>query len=371
MTKSSKNRIANLDLFRAIAILFVIIFHVVQMFSGQSINQNWYAWGKYGVEFFFMLSGFLIGGLFYKQTKSVNLFRFWLLRFLRTYPPYFVALLVSFLTVLFARKVHFDPGYLIFIQNFYPKIPYFLISWSLCIEEHFYLLFPLLILVSEKLIKSAKGKLIFWIVLSITPTFCRYLLGSPENANFGYFQTASFFRFDGIAMGCLLAFAIYRMKYVFSFSIRSRLIILIFFICTILLNVLFKNHFLTYCFGYLILNISLLLLITTFYFSGTFRIASFFLVRPIASMAYSLYLTHAVVINAMSLISLKFHLSLFSSYFFTVVFIFITGFGFYSLIENPSIRFRDYYFKQYHDPIFSRFGKYLNFGKPPGIRETI
>src|SRR4051812_41157289 len=106
-----EKRLANLDLFRGLAIIFVIYYHVTQMvFSGSGINTKIYSWGKFGVEFFFVLSGFLVGGLFYKQNKPTNLFKFWFLRIFRTYPPYLFALAVSFAAVFAARSEHFDYG---------------------------------------------------------------------------------------------------------------------------------------------------------------------------------------------------------------------------------------------------------------------
>ena len=337
-------RIVNLDLFRAIAILFVVFFHTTQMFAGDKVNADYYLWGKFGVEFFFVLSGFLVGGLFYKQTVKVNLLRFWFLRFFRTYPPYFIALLLSYLAVLFTRNEKFNLGYLIFIQNFYSNIPYFKVSWSLCIEEHFYLLFPVVILISEKIIKVPVFQLIFWIILCLLPAFLRWKFGSIRPEFFGYYETASFFRFEGIAMGCLLAFIIYRLKLKIEMSFFLKLIVTAFFLIMLFVNVYFKNFTATYCFGYLLLNISILLLLAVFYFSKGFKIAGNSVVATVASMAYSLYLTHALTINLMGIVANKIRLSTVLMYPITLVAIFIVGFIFYKLVEQPTINIRNLYF---------------------------
>ena len=337
-------RVVNLDLFRAIAIIFVILFHTTQMYANDQFSADYYLWGKFGVEFFFVLSGFLVGGLFYKQVIKVNLIRFWLLRFFRTYPPYIIALLLSYLAVFQSRNEHFDIGYLVFIQNFYTSIPYFKISWSLCIEEHFYIAFPFLIIISEKVLKERIFQLYFWIFLCILPTIIRWRFGSSSPSEFGYYETASYFRFEGIAMGCLFSFLVYRLKFKLHFSFFLKLGTVIFFLSMLFINVVFKNLFFAYTLGYLFFNCSLLLLLSLFYFSNSFNVAAFPIVFTTASMAYSLYLTHALTINFMAMIAAKFRISFLIMYPFTLSAIFIVGYAFYKLVEQPTIRYRNLYF---------------------------
>ncbi len=103
-------------------------------------------YGQHGVDLFFVLSGWLIGGLYWREMKAfsgVGVLRFWVRRWMRTLPPYFAALLLSWLAVSAARAEPFDWRYLVFLQNYYERIPFFLVSWSLCIEEHFYLAAPI------------------------------------------------------------------------------------------------------------------------------------------------------------------------------------------------------------------------------------
>jgi peptidoglycan/LPS O-acetylase OafA/YrhL len=132
-----------LDQLRSCAVLLVVAHHVVQMSPNPLPRINAIAlYGRYGVDLFFILSGWLIGGLYWQELKTfghVDTLRFWLRRWMRTLPPYFVALVFSWLAIYLAREEYFDSGYLVFIQNYYGRIPFFLVSWSLCIEEHFYL----------------------------------------------------------------------------------------------------------------------------------------------------------------------------------------------------------------------------------------
>src|SRR5437867_2985585 len=123
------NRDCQLDLLRAVAILMVVAYHLIQTSPVRPppTVRFWRA-GEYGVDLFFVLSGWLIGGLYWKERArfgNVNLLRFWARRWLRTIPPYLAALAVAWLAVFFERRQPFDWGYLLFIQNYYPQMPYF------------------------------------------------------------------------------------------------------------------------------------------------------------------------------------------------------------------------------------------------------
>src|SRR5881396_1604125 len=100
---SVATRDANLDLLRATAILMVVTYHVIQMSPvPQQGLMRLAVFGQYGVDLFFVLSGWLIGRLYWKEHArfgDVGLLRFWSRRWLRTIPPYLVALAVSWLAV--------------------------------------------------------------------------------------------------------------------------------------------------------------------------------------------------------------------------------------------------------------------------------
>ena len=135
-------RDANLDLLRATAIVLVLVYHVVGMWPvEQPVVQRIAVLGKHGVDLFFVLSGFLIGGLYFRELRQwgrVDGLTFWLRRAIRTMPPYFVALAAVYAAVWAARREPFDTAYLWFGQNYRPQLPFFQASWSLCVEEHAY-----------------------------------------------------------------------------------------------------------------------------------------------------------------------------------------------------------------------------------------
>jgi peptidoglycan/LPS O-acetylase OafA/YrhL len=336
-----KKRIVNLDAFRCFAILFVIYFHVGTRFFLNVHYEKLLMVGRFGVEMFFVLSGFLIANLYYKKEDQTNLLTFWLQRFLRTYPPYIVALIISFLAVSVVKHQSFNIGYLFFFQNFYAKIPFFLLSWSLCVEEHFYLVFPLIMLVSSRLQKNKTVSLLIWIVLCLAPSVLRYFLGDYRNEAFGYDLTASIFRFDGIALGCLLSFIINK----YDISIRSNKLVSLFLLVSfVLLSIWLSGNpsQLKYSFGYFVLILSTGALLLSLYLSNDMQLGKNRLVKQTALMAYSLYLTHALVLNACDSIFSRFKLNeAYIEMLISLVLIFIVGIVFYYVIEKKSIDLRN------------------------------
>lgn len=138
-----------LDLLRAIAILWVMPFHsYIAGYMGGGVLR-WSGW--MGVDLFFALSGFLIGSQVFNALISrggVDFVDFYLRRGFRTLPAYFVVLGI-YVAWPSTRE---EPGmmplwqFLIYTLNLFidPSRGAFSHAWSLCVEEQFYLLFPLL-----------------------------------------------------------------------------------------------------------------------------------------------------------------------------------------------------------------------------------
>lgn len=148
-------RIFGLDLLRAIAILAVVYEHGIPILQ-DSLNLEILEYFILdGVSIFFVLSGFLIGGIIKKTFQSdhlgpKDLLIFWWNRWMRTLPPY---VFILTLLVLIERQALSEVYvYYLFIQSWASPHPnFFPEAWSLAVEEWFYLIVPTLVIVLRKL----------------------------------------------------------------------------------------------------------------------------------------------------------------------------------------------------------------------------
>jgi peptidoglycan/LPS O-acetylase OafA/YrhL len=153
---SNRSRIPQLDVLRGIAILLVLGHHTSAEWQQCGILGflayffRWLGWS--GVDLFFVLSGFLIGGLLFgeiSKTGRLHVSRFIVRRAFKIWPAYFV--FVAFSLVKLAHhgqspKAAIDelwPNFL-HIQNYVTTVIGH--TWSLAVEEHFYLLLPLFLM---------------------------------------------------------------------------------------------------------------------------------------------------------------------------------------------------------------------------------
>ena len=161
-----KQRIFGLDLLRAFAIFSIMVAHGTSLLPTdlRFINQ---VLGWNGVALFFVLSGYLIGSIIIKanENQDFKLKEFYIRRWFRTFPNYFLILTVL---IFFASKEIVKIGpYLTFIQNFNWIHPnFFPEAWSLCVEEWFYLLFPIVLLSIKISLKISPKKALLITIIS-------------------------------------------------------------------------------------------------------------------------------------------------------------------------------------------------------------
>lgn len=163
------DRFAQVDGLRAIAILWTFAFHVVLLFAEfmspaetealfDRANLQWMLHGHFGVDIFFIISGFLIGDLLIaevERTHSMRFLRFYVRRTIRLAPLYYLIIAIVFVFGLVSGdpKLQISQAWanLIYVNNFIPDLEQFMPwTWSLAVEEQFYLLCPLLILLLYK-----------------------------------------------------------------------------------------------------------------------------------------------------------------------------------------------------------------------------
>lgn len=221
------NRIYGLDILRALAIFFVVLSHASTFLTRPLQNISWHF--QYdGVSIFFVLSGYLIGGILIKiiENKGAtfkNLFNFWLRRWLRTLPNYFLVLsILSILYLCFTDYYSFQEikYYFIFSQNIYTPHPsFFPEAWSLSIEEWFYILIPALIFSIIRLFKISiqKALPIVAVLVIIIITWVRWYkfnqieVFNPTTLD-THFRTQVVSRLDSIMYGILGIYVAYFYK---------------------------------------------------------------------------------------------------------------------------------------------------------------
>jgi len=217
--KTHEKRIFGLDVLRSFAILLVVYGHGVYVLP-KSYKFYYLLAFPYidGVSVFFVLSGFLIGGILIKILQKNEftfkvLFDFWIRRWFRTIPNYFfvLSILVAFQFLVLRDKGGFNLSYYFFSQNLNHGSPsFFPESWSLSVEEWFYLSFPLLTFGLSFILKNKKKALIISLLFFlITPLILRtynYFTNENHTEWATNIQKVVVYRLDSLMYGVLGAY---------------------------------------------------------------------------------------------------------------------------------------------------------------------
>lgn len=194
-----------LDLIRSMAILMVLLAHL-------GINESYtfgINLGSLGVEVFFVLSGFLIGQILIKTfSKNINLdsvLQFWIRRWFRTIPLYYLIVILKFCLVDHSLGYKILV-YFFFLQNNFVGIDFMPVTWSLVIEEWFYLILPILLWIYyQRKAFSFNSLLIFIISFISFIIIARFVFVLITDRNFGAINGNFPFRLDSMMCGVLIA----------------------------------------------------------------------------------------------------------------------------------------------------------------------
>jgi peptidoglycan/LPS O-acetylase OafA/YrhL len=209
MKTAGERRIPSLDGLRAISIGLVLVSHLAgtRNFPLSAAQGNFWALGEFGVVVFFVISGFLITGLLLDEvgrTGHVDLPRFYLRRTLRIFPPYY-AFLIGLALASATGAVVLASGDLFssmtYTANYKLDRSWFVgHTWSLSVEEQFYLLWPAVLLFA----RTRRAILLAAAVVLVAP-FIRVaeweFLRQYGDGVGHRFETIA----DAIAIGCVLA----------------------------------------------------------------------------------------------------------------------------------------------------------------------
>lgn len=352
---SSKYRIEGLDLMRSFAIAFVVFYHawgfMLPYFKGVG---SLFFMGFWGVELFFVLSGFLVGGIFisvFINSEKYNgyvMLQFWKRRWNRTIPIYLVILFINYFFVVYYIKIPFSFPfeYLIFIQNLFKIHPlFFPEAWSLCVEEWFYLTLPILFIpFSFSRFSKNTNIIIVYIALLIIVYTCIRIVNIPERFDlmkwdFGL-RKIVVYRLDAILYGVLF-YLINRKNSDFLKSYRyyflflgGSIILISYYIFYLKLFPIYNTVFFT---SFTSLGMALCLPFFIHFKFKNYHIKNFFTILSVIS--YSMYLIHYTLVfrfynKDLVTQNLSHAFGIFTMYLFTVLFLSILV---HKYLEKPLI----------------------------------
>ncbi len=389
LTPTIENRYAGLDHLRALAILLVVVFHF-GLFRHPAWVETVGSFGWTGVDLFFVLSGYLIGGQLLgrmAQGRPLALDQFYFKRLLRIVPAYLVVLALYFAIPAFKERSELPPlwRFLTFTQNF-GLDPHlngaFSNAWSLCVEEQFYLLLPLVLLATLAL---RAGRRMLWLVpllfglglflriyswdLFIAPMLANGVETGLGVTYYKWIYYPSYTRMDGLLAGvCLAALYHFQPRLWSTLARHGNALLLLglallggaWFLCADLIT--FKAT----AFGYPLIaaGYGVLVLAALSPSCLLYRIDSR-LTRFIAAISYSLYLVHKPLIHLtqVTLAGYGYDADGNAVFLCALLAAFLGGWLLHVLVERPALRFRDRLLQR---GLFSRVGCAAADGGVPG-----
>lgn len=333
----SKIFFPNLDGLRFISFFVVFLYHCYMSFFSYiqesdpgtySIIKLLFRHGNLGVNFFFVLSGFLITFLLIREKEfkgSIHVGNFYVRRILRIWPLYYLCLFIGFIVFpiykSYSGEAYVESAnpwyYVFFAANFdfmhtWPVMPNALmlsVLWSVAVEEQFYLTWPLIL----GLIPLRKYKYVFPAIMIFSLVFRSFYNTSPEEVHaVRYFHTFSVI--GDMALGGLFAyFTSYESKFrQFIVNMSKPLIIFIYvaaiglylfkhllFPCGI--PIIFERLFIGTAFGLIILE-------QNFSKNSLFKMSRFKTISKLGVYTYGLYCLHLIGMFLVAKIIAKFNL---------------------------------------------------------------
>lgn len=306
------------------------------------------------VDFFFIISGFLITFLLLKEKErqqNISTWKFYFRRALRIFPLYYIVIGIAYLENNAIAEIAGFNKYLFLAGNFSMiennQWPDLILSplWSICIEEHFYLFAPILLsmLPNKHISKAFLAVIVFSILFRI------YAFGMDVSWMYLYCHTLS--RLDVIAIGGLLGYLYFKQQLNFKSPPFLSLLIIVGIIVlmgtidfsdfTTIVDVAVKRYFIVIPFA-ILFALVVVSLKTDFLFK---RISDNSILNYLGKISYGLYMYHMIVISLLSRTEFFKHSPILSFVFIVTITCFISSISF-ELIEKPILRLRNQ-FKPY------------------------
>ncbi|WP_372769751.1 acyltransferase family protein [Lutibacter sp.] len=374
MSSTRINRVFGLDLIRSIAIGLVVMSHATLLAFPNSKNPIFTGiriLGAIGVDLFFVLSGFLIGGILLRhielqKTSADDLYGFWKRRWFRTLPNYFLVLFLNVLIFLFLGN-NLPKSillYIPFLQNFSTSHPdFFTEAWSLSIEEYAYLLLPFLLFFSFKFFKNSnKEKLFLWITL--VSIFCLtflkvlYYFSAEINSYNDWstsFRKVVIYRIDAVYIGFLAVYIVRKYskimeKFKLHLLFTGLLIFILIHVLVYSFNLVPQSSLGFYVFIYLQTIIFSLALLFPYFSALNYSGVFFKPIKFISVNSYSIYLVnYSIVLLGMQEIFDVFNKSILQKIGLILLFLSVSIIFsniIYRYFELPILKYRDRKYKR-------------------------
>ncbi len=276
----------------------------------------------WGLDVFFVLSGFLIGRILLSQLQrgGLNFRAFYVRRFFRVFPVYYLVLIVS--VVWFARLDEWRVLYggvpwqesiarswanFLYVSNYVYGMQFpnpMSWGWSLCVEEHFYLATPLLLGILFHWVKHP-GRWVFLAALGLAPLVVRWTMyaKAPDTVPFTWIHPMTHTHADGLIFGVLIAYAVvfhreYTAAWVTKLGSATWILGLACYACVMLWGGLWTPGAFPVIWQFFVVSMgtSLLVLNGIFLDNRVTRILAARVWVPLARASYGQYLTHLFVV---------------------------------------------------------------------------
>jgi peptidoglycan/LPS O-acetylase OafA/YrhL len=348
-------RNVNLDLMRVVAVLMVIFGHLPDAPRDLPKAIVWVAdffrhYGGLGVDLFFVLSGFLVSGLLFREyfTRGrADVKRFLIRRGFKIYPAFYVFVVVTVLLrlkggdTLTGRDIVSE---LLFIQNYGPHV--WSHTWSLAVEEHFYLLLAAIVAalcywVPRNPLSSIPK--FFWLTTALVFAARAWTIAHAPYATTTH-RFPTHLQIDSLFTGVVLAYYFYTRDQMAAFVRRQSLPLALGGLALVVLAQIIPDPATKYLAGHLMTNAGFAALVivgvvATPAFGAFGRAAA-----QVGAQSYSIYLWHAAVLGIGGVAVERFAgrpLSFLETAAWYVPLSFICGVIAAKAVELPVLRLRD------------------------------
>ncbi|MFM8743585.1 MAG: acyltransferase family protein [Cytophagales bacterium] len=207
--KMMNRRIVGIDFLRGVAVILVIFRHITWPSIPFLTRIGWA-----GVDLFFVLSGYLVTSLLmaeYQKTGKVNIHRFLIRRAFKIYPAHYVMIITTIISfpiinLFFPIQIGYGDhpfiGEFFYLQNYIGAL--WNHTWSLAVEEHFYILLCVFVYIFVRTKLIQKGATLMWIFgLLLLLVLILRITHSYDTTSIAFL---SHFRMDSLVFGSVIAY---------------------------------------------------------------------------------------------------------------------------------------------------------------------